>query len=152
MAFHELSTWQSAFIGYRGWNDSAVWAVYLQGLNRELVKEFACREKASSLDRLINLSIKQDNILREAESKLKVTSNPPLTPQSFTRTPLFLNSSSEPMEMNTNKISFRERQSRRQEKLCSYCGSEKHQSLSALNADIATKIVFRWALLTILYF
>lgn len=41
-----------------GWNDSAPRAVYLNGLNDELMKELACREESMSLDKLISYSIK----------------------------------------------------------------------------------------------
>lgn len=50
-----------------GWNDAALRAVYMKGVNDELIKELACREEAESLDNLISISIKLDNILRERE-------------------------------------------------------------------------------------
>lgn len=42
LEFHTLAT-------ESGWNDFALRAVYLQGLNKEL-KKLACREEASAID------------------------------------------------------------------------------------------------------
>lgn len=45
-----------------GWNNIALRAVYI---NKELMKELACQKEATSLDKLISVSIKLDNILRD---------------------------------------------------------------------------------------
>lgn len=36
-----------------------------QGLNEELIKDLACPDEAASMDTLIHLSIKLDNVLKE---------------------------------------------------------------------------------------
>lgn len=56
-----------------GWNDSVLRAVYLKGLNKELIKELACQEEVNSLDKLISMSMKLDNILKENVARNFIT-------------------------------------------------------------------------------
>lgn len=44
-------------------NDAVLLAVCRQELNENVLKDFECRDKSVSLDSLIYLSIKQDNLL-----------------------------------------------------------------------------------------
>lgn len=47
------------------WNGIALRSVYILGLTEDILKELACRDESASLDMLMHLSIKLDNLMRE---------------------------------------------------------------------------------------
>lgn len=47
------------------WNDITLHATYRQELNNDVLKEMACRDEPLSLDALIHMSIKLDDLLKE---------------------------------------------------------------------------------------
>ncbi|KAL6485196.1 hypothetical protein MHYP_G00072410 [Metynnis hypsauchen] len=47
-----------------GWDDQALKTVYRNGLNEQLKSELACKDDAQTLDGLIKLSIRLDNLIR----------------------------------------------------------------------------------------
>lgn len=72
------------------WNDSALRAVYIQGLNKKLIKELAFREEASSLDKLINISISWITSRKRLRTKPKKHQKPCLCLDPSCRTLTFL--------------------------------------------------------------
>lgn len=96
-----------------GWNNSALRAVYLKGLNKELVKELACCAEVTSLDNLTSTSIKLNNILRETDGKNKVSLPsvlPPCTTVSIVHPVPLAPNTNELMEINIHKLSLWERE------------------------------------------
>lgn len=51
------------------WDELLLKVVYCQGLNGDIKIEMACHDDAVTLDKLINLSIKLDNILQNHRQK-----------------------------------------------------------------------------------
>lgn len=111
-------------------NNAALRAVYQQGLNDNILKVLAFCDKALSLDALINLSIKLDNISREIPN-LRGRSLQPLSHQCYERVNIDRGSTSkstpEPMEVNTSHLRSEESERRCRQGLCLYCGNNKHQ-------------------------
>lgn len=48
-----------------GWNEAALKDVFPAGLNPEVQKEMACHDDEKSLDSLMDLAIRLDNLLRD---------------------------------------------------------------------------------------
>lgn len=49
-------------VAQSGWNDTALWAVYREGLNPELQTEMTCREVQTSLSQYVSTTIRLDNL------------------------------------------------------------------------------------------
>ncbi|KAL6458305.1 hypothetical protein MHYP_G00335350 [Metynnis hypsauchen] len=98
-----------------GWEDQALKTVYRNGLNEKLKSELACKDDAQTLDGLIKLSIRLDNLIR---SRRHVYSS--------ITTPASQTSGSEEMECDRAKVIPEEKQRRFREGLCFYCGEKGH--------------------------
>lgn len=97
-----------------GWNQPALKTVFRQGLNADIMTELACRDDQLTLDSLIDLAIRLDRLLRSrgpirSEVEVPVQESPV-----------------EPMQLGQTRVSMQERERRRCEHRCSYCGQEKH--------------------------
>lgn len=53
-----------------GWNEPALKATFHRGLNGEILVELACRDDEATLDSLIDMAIRTDNLLRDRRSTL----------------------------------------------------------------------------------
>lgn len=65
-----------------GWNEGSLQAVFSQGLNTIIRKKLACRDVALSVDSLIDLAIRLDNLSRnhKCEFSLPMSINPTADP------------------------------------------------------------------------
>ena len=105
-----------------GWNEPALVARFLEGLNTEVRDEILAREVPSRLDPLIDLAIrveKRFDLRRRARGTETVSFSPP-TASSLS------SSVEEPMQLGGLRISSKERERRIMNRLCLYCGSDKH--------------------------
>uniref|UniRef100_A0A3B1JLN1 ribonuclease H n=1 Tax=Astyanax mexicanus TaxID=7994 RepID=A0A3B1JLN1_ASTMX len=93
-----------------GWNDSALVLVFQRGLREEVQKELACRDDDLTLERLIGMAIRLDNLIRERYH------SPRSYPEDFP----------EPMQLGTTRLSNQERARRHVMGLCLYCGTAGH--------------------------
>lgn len=89
-----------------GWNESALKAVFRQGLNHNILIEMACCDDDTSLDFLIDLAIRLDNLLQDR--KPKVLGLPPSAPK--------------PMELGASQLTQAEQIWQRCDGLCFYRG------------------------------
>ena len=93
------------------WNELALVTVFRNGLREEVQLELACRDDNLSLDQLISMAIRLDNLL---QSRKKPVRNPePMA------TPAL---QPEPMKVGSVRLPEAERRKRRNLGLCSYCG------------------------------
>lgn len=96
-----------------GWNEAALKTVFHSGLNPEVQKEMACRDDERSLDSLIDLAIRLDNLLRNRGYALSPLSRVAASDEA-------------PMQLSSSRTNAAEQRRRRQEGLCFYCGQAGH--------------------------
>ncbi|KAL0183816.1 hypothetical protein M9458_019512, partial [Cirrhinus mrigala] len=104
-----------------GWPDEPLKLYFRKGLNHELQAELACRDEGKSLDELINLAIRIDNLIRSR----RPTKDIPLqlsTPASVPE--------HEAMQIAHTRLTAEEREQRQQLNLCLYCGKPGHMKAS----------------------
>ncbi len=108
-----------------GWNDVALKATFHKSLNCDLQTELACKGEGSSYSDFVTLAIRIDNLMRKAPKKKSGRSGQThiLTPN-----PVEMFSPEEPMQLNTSRLSESERERRRHQRLCFYCGESGHRS------------------------
>lgn len=88
------------------WNEPMLKTVFRQGLNANILKEMACRDDSSTLDTLIDLAIRLDNLLSHRHSAL-----PPFRP------PVQDEYTPEPMQLGRMRLSRQERERQHRENL-----------------------------------
>uniref|UniRef100_A0A3B3BTZ1 CCHC-type domain-containing protein n=1 Tax=Oryzias melastigma TaxID=30732 RepID=A0A3B3BTZ1_ORYME len=105
------------------WTNSALTTAFREGLTTELQRELACRDEGLSLDNLIALTIKLDNLLRARQPRhpAHVSSR---GGSSFL--PGAPGPGREPMQLGSTQLSPKERARRVQQDLCLYCGQPGH--------------------------
>lgn len=114
-----------------GWNEEALVGAFCRGLNENLKDELAAKDDVSTLEELIELTIRLDNRLRERRRERTLRpSNTALQSPASTR---FAPSSShpadpnpEPMQLGRTQITPQERSQRRAVNACLYCGGMGH--------------------------
>ncbi|KAL0150433.1 hypothetical protein M9458_054260 [Cirrhinus mrigala] len=104
-----------------GWPDDPLKLHFRKGLSHELQAELACRDEGKSLDELINLAIRIDNLVRSRRTGKDV---PPSVPPT-TATP-----EPEAMQIAHTRLTPEERERRQQLSLCLYCGKPGHMKAS----------------------
>ncbi|KAL0150720.1 hypothetical protein M9458_053943, partial [Cirrhinus mrigala] len=104
-----------------GWPDEPLKLHFRKGLNHELQAELACRDEGKSLDELINLAIRIDNLIRSR----KPTKDIPLQLSMPASVP-----EHEAMQIAHTRLSAEERERRQQLNLCLYCGKPGHMKAS----------------------
>uniref|UniRef100_A0A3B1KC43 CCHC-type domain-containing protein n=1 Tax=Astyanax mexicanus TaxID=7994 RepID=A0A3B1KC43_ASTMX len=112
-----------------GWNDAALLSVFKNGLNPDILRELACRDEALTLDPLIALSIRLDQLLsRRPKSSTHVASvpHPHVSASGFSGSTYAPESTPEPMDIQRSRLSAAERQRRIRFHLCLYCGEKGH--------------------------
>ncbi|MGL4909959.1 MAG: DUF4939 domain-containing protein, partial [Cetobacterium sp.] len=117
------------FAAQSGFNDVSLKAVFQQGLNHELQAELACKGEDLSFTDYVTLTIKIDNLMKQAP-KRKIYKKAPsesTLPTPSTQT-LEFTDNHEPMQLGRTKLSTEERIRRHQFQLCFYCGEANHRS------------------------
>ncbi len=113
------------------WNEPALVARFLEGLNMDLKEEIYARGPPTQLDQLIELGIRLDKCF-EQRRRVRASESRPLE----TLTPAVvsspLRSDPEPMQLGGVRISAEERQWRILNRLCLYCGTAGHFASSCL--------------------
>ncbi|KAG1934069.1 retrotransposable element [Pimephales promelas] len=112
-----------------GWNQPALVARFLEGLNSELREEILIREVPARLDELIQLAIrveKRFDLRRRARRMESVLGATP-TAGSVIPSP---SPDPEPMQLGGLRISTKERERRLVNRLCMYCAASDHFALS----------------------
>ncbi|KAI4900898.1 hypothetical protein NFI96_007223 [Prochilodus magdalenae] len=105
------------------WNSASLMEAYHQGLSEELKDELAPRDPPSSLEDLIELSLRLDNRLRERRRSQRSKGGSLTLPTSTHRPD---RAEEEPMQLGHTRLSVGELQARRKEGRCLYCGQPGH--------------------------
>ncbi|KAI4899248.1 hypothetical protein NFI96_022015 [Prochilodus magdalenae] len=117
-----------------GWNEPALLTAFRHGLHMDIRKELAYRHDGLTLEELISLAIRLDQLKNGANPaprkspvyrapQLPLTPSP-LPPLASRSTPEL--SAEEPMQVDTSRLSPGERQRRMRRGLCLYCGNPGH--------------------------
>ena len=117
-----------------GWNDAGLRCAFRQGLS-EAIKDELVRDKPATLDELVALAIEVDERIRERrrERVRHQTSSP--RPQesasranpSSAREPITtMATGEEPMQLGRARLTAAEKEQRRAQGLCLYCGERGH--------------------------
>uniref|UniRef100_A0A3B1JYM9 Gypsy retrotransposon integrase-like protein 1 n=1 Tax=Astyanax mexicanus TaxID=7994 RepID=A0A3B1JYM9_ASTMX len=109
-----------------GWNNAALINVFRCGLNPDVQRELACRDDSLTLDQLISLSIRLDQLLSRRPKTSPRTQH---TPVSLPRAPTPEKAAlpaPEPMDIQKTRLTPEERQRRIRLRLCLYCGEAGH--------------------------
>ncbi len=104
-----------------GWPDDPLKLHFRRGLSSELQTELACRDEGKTLDQLIDLAIRIDNMIRSRRPSRGSTyhsPSPPVVPEQ------------EAMQVGHARISHEERDRRYRQNLCLYCGQAGHVKVS----------------------
>ncbi|MGL4250315.1 MAG: DUF4939 domain-containing protein, partial [Aeromonas sp.] len=113
-----------------GWNEPALHARFLEGLNAEVHDEIYSREIPAGLDDLMSLALRIERRLedrrhaRRMEGSLLASTHaisPPVSPA-----PAVLPVKTERMQQGGLRITAQERQRRIQDRLCMYCAAAGH--------------------------
>ncbi|KAI4894728.1 hypothetical protein NFI96_008423 [Prochilodus magdalenae] len=119
-----------------GWNEPALLTIFRNGLNVDIRKEMACRDDGLSLEELIALAIRLDQLKQgvfpsSRRSVAACTSPPPLSIALCPRQTSASNirpepAPEEPMQVDSSCLTSGERQRRLRGGLCLYCGNPGH--------------------------
>lgn len=111
-----------------GWNDSALRAQFVDGLNDEIQDEIATHDLPSSLDDIIELALKVEArmLLRQHRRTLRHRVLQNESASSTTPTSLSSLTEAEPMQLGRMRLSQKERERRLLNSLCLYCGKSGH--------------------------
>lgn len=107
------------------WNESALVARFLEGLNADIKDEILAREVPLHLDPLIDMAIRVDKrfeVRRRTRNLERPVNTSPALSSTFPST-----AEPEPMQLGGLRISAAERQRRIMARLCMYCGAATHQ-------------------------
>lgn len=96
------------------WNEPALKAAFHRILNSEILSKLACQDDEATMNSLIELSIKIDNLLCDWRSVL-------------TTLPTLDRTTIEPMQLSNTRLFLGERARRHKEGLCYYCGHSNHR-------------------------
>ncbi len=108
--------------------EEAQWDMFLHGLADRIQREIFARELPTSLDGLIDLSLRVDSQLQQRDQRAchqPWSPIPDYSPVEPGRTVSHL-SDSEPMQVGRARLSQVERERRRARGLCLYCGASGH--------------------------
>lgn len=123
-----------------GWNDMGLRSAFRQGLS-EAIKDELTQAKSATLDELVALAIDVDERIRErrrerarhqlSSPRLSDTTQGTSTPRavntSFPREPAIATTSGEePMQLGRTRLTAAEKERRRTQGLCLYCGERGH--------------------------
>ena len=113
-----------------GWGEQELHGAYFNGLSERLLDELSTCELPTSLDALIDLTLRIDTRLADRQAARRTRD--PVRPRDFPRTgtPTTFHPGElpepEPMQVGHARLSFDERQRRRDRHLCLYCGDSGH--------------------------
>ena len=120
-----------------GWNNTALYDIFLKGLSSELQDLLVPLDLPTTLDALIALAIRTDNrrsqLLKHREIRRGESYGATAAPETKWPTPLrgtpentVSRNDEEPMQLGRTRLTPEERQKRRLEGRCFYCGEAGH--------------------------
>ena len=118
------------------WNEPALFSAFRRGLAEPVKDALSGREKPSTLNQLISLSISLDERHRERKREKahqgRAAARPSSSPPASLNRPaqvlpaLFTSAGEEPMQLGRARLTTAEREHRRLQGLCMYCASSAH--------------------------
>lgn len=99
-----------------GWEEEPLKLLYRKGLNSDLQGELACRDDGKSLNQIMELAIRLNNLIHSRRTPLRSSFFECASPSM----------ESEPMQIGYTRFSTVEREWRRRNNLCIYCGEAGH--------------------------
>lgn len=108
-----------------GWNETALVARFLEGLNPELKDEILAREVPDALDALVDLALRIERRF-ETRRRTRRMDLPPFPASAAAPPPQPSPADPEPMQLGGLRISPQERQRRIMNRLCMYCAAAGH--------------------------
>ncbi len=106
-----------------GWANDPLKLLFRKGLTTDLQSELACRDEGRTLEQFIELTIRIDNLMR-SRRPLRRSGTPP-SAVTWRTMP-----DPEPMQVGVTHLTSEERERRRRESLCLYCGLPGHMRIS----------------------
>ncbi|KAL0149928.1 hypothetical protein M9458_054760, partial [Cirrhinus mrigala] len=103
------------------WPDDPLKLHFRRGLCHDLQAELTCCDEGKTLDELIDLAVRIDNLMRSRRANKDVAPQQPKPPST---------SECEPMQVAHTRLTPEERDRRRQFNLCLYCGQPAHLKAS----------------------
>lgn len=107
-----------------GWNEPALVARFIEGLNADIKDEVLAREVPSRLDPLIDLALRVERRFELRRKTRHVETSLPSSPAAGS--PSSVVPDTEPMQLGGIRLSAAERHRRISNRLCLYCGSDDH--------------------------
>ncbi len=106
-----------------GWANDPLKLLFRKGLSTDLQSELACRDEGRTLEQFIELTIRVDNLMRSRRPLRRATAPPHAVTWRTTPEP-------EPMQVGVTHLTSEERERRRRDSLCLYCGLPGHMRIS----------------------
>lgn len=106
-----------------GWNEEAQWDNFLHGLADRVQREIVGLDLPTTLDGLIELAIRVDGRLQRRDQQRRSCSFPEREFAGDTVSPVL---DHEPMQVGRTRLTREERERRRTNGLCLYCGASGH--------------------------
>lgn len=108
------------------WNDEALMSAFYSGLSEAVKDELASREWGPTLDGLITIAICLDQRIQERRRERRQHHPGRPATVSTSPSPSSAQAQEEPMEVDRYRLNPTEKERRRREKLCLYCGAAGH--------------------------
>lgn len=123
------------------WDSEALVSTFYRGLSEDVKDELASRDWGSSLEEVITLAIRIDNRVRERRrERCTPQVMPMLAPPNVPEmTHLNQQTEEEPMQLGRTRLSPKERERRRREGHCFYCGRSGHMRASCPELALKAK-------------
>lgn len=109
-----------------GWNEPALVSAFHHGLSDPVKDGLASVGCPEELELLISHAIRLDNRIRERRRDQPSSLRSPDAPGLTWNTPSFSSDATEPMQIGRTHLSAAERERRRRERCCIYCGKPGH--------------------------
>ncbi len=122
LTFHTLAA-------QTGWDNDPLKLLFRKGLTTELQSELACRDEGRTLEQFIELTIRIDNLMRSRRPLRRSATLPSAVTGRTTPEP-------EPMQVGVTHLTSEERERRRRENLCLYCGLPGHMRISCPQTNL----------------
>ncbi len=107
------------------WTDNSLKVIFRRGLSHDLQTELACRDEGKDFNQFVHLAIQIDNLMRSRRpgSRSATSSRNLPLPRYYSH---MTADSSEPMQINATRLTEEEKERRRSQRLCLYCGEAGH--------------------------
>ncbi len=107
------------------WTDNSLKVIFRRGLSHDLQTELACRDEGKDFNQFVHLAIQIDNLMRSRRPGSRSATSSRNLPLPWYYSHMTADSS-EPMQINATRLTEEEKERRRSQRLCLYCGEAGH--------------------------